>query len=227
MKPLLLAIAMLALLTSSAAATSDSREWEAIEADYEWLQTLRNANRVPGPTVSRKERIEAWLAGERKLEPVYGRFIERLETYYSQTGDPRAAELFAGEKIRLGDSYMNILSRYDRAANMYRAALQIDPGNQEAQARLELAESRRFIDPSRFELVQDGMSEPEVERILGLPREDWIRQKIEPGHVYSVWIYPRSDGGAAAIYFDGGVVYHRNWDASPAPKPVEEKAGGH
>jgi hypothetical protein len=226
MKRLLVTFLALALLPVSLAA-QDAKEWEAIEADFQWLQTLRNANRVPGPGASRKERIEAWLAGERKLEPVYGRFIERLEAYYVQTGDPRAAALFAGEKIRIGDSYMNILSRFDRAANMYRAALQIDPGSEEAKGKLDLAESLRFVDASRFELVRDGMGEPEVERILGLPREDWIRQKIEPGHVYSVWIYPRSDGGAAAVYFDGGVVYHRNWDASPAPKPVEERAGGH
>lgn len=203
-----------------------SDEWSAIEADYEWLKTLRNANRVPGPTAPRKDRIEAWLAAERKLEPVYGKFIDRLETYYEATGDPRAATLFAAEKIRIGDSYMNLLSRFDRAINLYRAALEIDPANEEARQKLALAESRRFVDSSAFERVENGMGETDVERILGLPREDWIRQKIEPGHVYSVWIYPRSDGGAAAVYFDAGVVYHRNWDASPAPRPVEEKAGG-
>ena len=225
MRRFTLLLAILLLFPASVIA-QDAEEWAAIEADYSWLQTLRNANRVPGPTATRKERIELWLANERKLEPVYGRFIERLEAYYSQTGDPRAVSLFAREKIRIGDSYMNILSRYDRAMNMYRSALQIDPGNEEAQRKLELAESRRFVDLSRFSRVKEGMSESEVEEVLGLPREDWIRQKIEPGHVYSVWIYPRSDGGAAAVYFDGEVVYHLNWDASPAPKPVEEKAGG-
>jgi hypothetical protein len=226
MKRLLVTILALALVPASLAAQG-SKEWEAIEADYSWLQTLRNANRVPGPGAPRKERIEAWLLGERKLEPVYSRFIERLEAYYMQSGDPRAAALFAGEKIRMGDSYMNILSRYDRAANLYRSALQIDAGNQEALAKLELAESLRFVGRERFDRVGSGMNEADVERILGLPREDWIRQKIEPGHVYSVWIYPRTDGGAAAIYFDRGVVYHTNWDASPAPRPVEEKAGEH
>lgn len=218
-------VAILTLLPLGLLA-QDAGEWAAIEADYAWLQTLRNASRNPGPSASRKERIEAWLANERKIEPVYGRFIERLEAYYSQTGDPRSATLFAREKIRIGDSYMNILSRYDRAMNMYRAALEIDPDNEEARQKHALAESRRFVDASRFENVADGMSESDVEQLLGLPREDWIRQKIEPGHVYSVWIYPRSDGGAAAVYFDAGVVYHRNWDASPAPQPVEEKAGG-
>jgi len=216
---------ILALLPVSAFAQA-AEEWAAIEADYDWLNTLRNANRVPGTTAGRKERIEAWLVSERKLEPVYGRFIERLENYYIRTGDPRAASLFAKEKIRMGDSYMNILSRYDRAANMYRSALHVEPDNEEARKKLEIAERLRFVDEARFARVESGMTESDVEAILGLPREDWIRQKIESGHVYSVWIYPRSDGGAAAVYFDGGVVYHRNWDAAPAPRPVEEKAGG-
>ena len=219
-------LALILLFLPATLLAENAEEWAAIEGDYAWLQTLRNANRTPGPEASRKDRIEAWLVNERKLEPVYGKFIERLEAYYSATGDPRAASLFAEEKIRIGDSYMNLLSRYDRAINLYRAALQIDPENEEARKKLEEAERLRFIDPDRFDRVAEGMSEEDVGRVLGLPREDWIRQKIEPGHVYSVWIYPRSDGGAAAVYFDGGVVYHVNWDASPAPKPVEEKAGG-
>lgn len=225
MKQFVILAALLALLAPGAPA-GDSEEWSAIEGDYDWLQTLRNANVVPGPPASRKARIEAWLASERKLEPVYGRFIERLEAYYEATGDPRAAALFAAEKIRMGDAYMDLLSRYDRAISMYRAALEIEPGNEDARTKLSLAQKRQFVDPVVFERVANGMKESDVEQILGLPREDWIRQKIEPGHVYSVWIYPRNDGGAAAVYFDGGVVYHRNWDASPAPKPVEEKAGG-
>lgn len=225
MRRLLLIVCLLALVPVSGFAQR-TEEWASIEADYDWLLTLRHANRVPGPAANRKDRIEAWLANERKMEPVYGKFIERLESYYTATGDPRAAAIFAKEKIRIGDSYMNLLSRYDRAINMYRAALHVDPDNEEARQKLALAESLRFVDEQRFDRVANGMKEPEVEQILGLPREDWIRQKIEPGHVYSVWIYPRSDGGAAAIYFDGGVVYHRNWDAAPAPDPVEERAGG-
>ena len=222
----LVVVAALVALVSPCLVAQSSEEWSVIEADYEWLQTLRKANPVPLPPATRKERIEAWLASERKLEPVYARFIERLEAYYTSTGDLRAAALFADEKVRMGDAYMNLLSRYDRAINMYRAALEVDPGNEAARRGLAQAEARRFVDATQFDRVANGMKEADVERILGLPREDWIRQKIEPGHVYSVWIYPRSDGGAAAVYFDAGVVYHRNWDASPAPRPVEEKAGG-
>jgi len=63
------------------------------------------------------------------------------------------------------------------------------------------------------------MKEDEVRGIVGLPREDWIKQVVQNGRVYSVWIYPKSDGGATAIYFDNGVVYHTNWNAAAPPAP--------
>lgn len=204
-------------------AESAKGEWEAIEADYKWLDTLRRSAAPLDASAPRKQRIEDYLQNERKVEPVYARFIEKLETYYQKTGDPRAASLFAKEKIRIGDGYMEILARYDRAINMYRAALYVDPNNDEAKRKLEIAEARRYIDPDEFAKLKSGMREPDVQGVLGVPREDWIRQKIEGARVFSVWIYPRRDGGAAAVYFEGGVVYHTNWDAAPAPTPVREK----
>src|SRR5688500_19997699 len=54
--------------------------------------------------------------------------------------------------------------------------------------------------------VKAGMKEDEVRRAVGLPREDWIKQVVQNNRVYSVWIYPKADGGASAIYFDNGVV---------------------
>jgi tetratricopeptide (TPR) repeat protein len=220
-------IALLAMLLfvpfAASAALAAKGQWEAIEADYKWLETLRNSAPAVDPAAPRKQRIELYLQNERKVEPAYARFIEKLETYYQETGDPRAAQLFAKEKIRIGDGYMDILARYDRAINMYRSALYIDPNNAEAKAKLERAESRRYVNPESFTKVRSGMREPEVQALVGDPREDWIRQKIEGSRVFSVWIYPRRDGGAAAVYFEGGVVYHTNWDAAPAPSPVHEK----
>lgn len=216
-------LAVLALPASVSLAEPSKGEWDAIEADYKWLDTLRKSAAPLDANAPRKQRIEDYLQNERKVEPVYARFIEKLETYYQKTGDPRAASLFAKEKIRIGDGYMEILARYDRAINMYRAALYVDPNNEEAKRKLELAEARRYIDPDEFAKLKSGMRELDVQSVIGVPREDWIRQKIEGARVFSVWIYPRRDGGAAAVYFEAGVVYHTNWDAAPAPTPVREK----
>lgn len=219
-------ILLIVPLAAAAAPTAPVKgAWEQIEADYKWLQTLRAAAPAIDPRAPRKQRIETYLRNERKVEPVYARFIEKLESYYQKTGDQRAAQLFAREKVRIGDGYMEILSRYDRAINMYRSALYVDPNNVEAKTKLELAEARRHVSPESFVRVTTGMHEADVQALLGDPREDWIRQKIEGSRVFSVWIYPRRDGGAAAVYFESGVVYHTNWDAAPAPTPVHEKDG--
>ena len=68
-----------------------------------------------------------------------------------------------------------------------------------------------------FAAVKNGMKEDDVRRMVGLPREDWIKQVVQNNRVYSVWIYPKEDGGASAIYFDNGVVYHTNWNAAAPP----------
>ena len=145
-------------------------------------------------------------------------FLDKLHEYHDRTRDPRATPILAREKIIVGDDYMNLLARYDRAIDFYRAALEIDPASQEAQQKLALAESRRFVSMSAFATVKRGMKEQEVRTLIGVPREDWIKQVVQNSRVYSVWIYPKSDGGASAVYFDNGVVYHTNWNAAAAPQ---------
>lgn len=194
----------------------NDREWSLLMADYQWIETLRGAQK-PGAAVSRKEQIESLLENHKKIEPTYVAFIDKAREYLDRTGDPRAAALLAREKILLGDEYMNVLSRYDRAIALYREALEIDPGNADAQARIATAEQRRFVNMTAFATVKTGMKEGDVQRAVGLPREDWIKQVVQNKRVYSVWIYPKADGGAAAIYFDNGVVYHTNWNAAAPP----------
>ena len=142
----------------------------------------------------------------------------QLREYHDRTRDPRAAPILAREKIIVGDDYMNLLARYDRAIDFYRAALEIDPSSEEAKQKLTLAERRRYVSMSAFASVKGGMKEQEVRALIGIPREDWIKQVVQNNRVYSVWIYPKSDGGASAVYFDNGVVYHTNWNAAAPPQ---------
>jgi hypothetical protein len=188
-----------------------------LTADYTWIETLRRAQPAPGPNASRKQMIESALESRRKIEPTYVVFMDKLKEYHDRTGDPRAASLMAREKIIMGDEYMNVLSRYDRALVFYRAAVQLDPSNAEAHQRVATAESRRYVSMTAFAGVRTGMKEDDVRKLVGLPREDWIKQVVQNSRVYSVWIYPKADGGASAIYFDNGVVYHTNWNAAAPP----------
>ena len=162
--------------------------------------------------------IETALSNLQKLQPTWNAFDVKITDYYERTKDPRAATLMAREKILMGDEFMGVLSRYDRAIDYYRGALAIDPENADAKARIAVAESRRFVPMASFANVKSGMKEDDVRGLVGLPREDWIKQVVQNNRVYSVWIYPKADGGAAAVYFDNGVVYHTNWNAASPQK---------
>lgn len=196
----------------------NDREWNLLLADYQWIQTLRAAQKAPPAGATRKQEIETALENIRKIEPTYQAFTDKASEYYKRTSDPRAAALLAAEKIYIGDEYMNVLSRYDKAITSYREALQIDPTNQDAVQRIARAEARRFVSMNSFATLKTGMTEQEVRKLVGLPREDWIKQVVQNSRVYSVWIYPKADGGASAVYFDNGVVYHTNWNAAAPPR---------
>jgi len=213
-----LALVLLAAACASGPPTQpNDREWSQILNDDAWIESVRKAQPAPPADAPRKQQIEMTLETHKKLEPTYVAFIDKVREYNDRTHDPRAAKLLAAEKIRMGDEYMNLLSRYDKALEYYHAAVQLDPTNQDAQQRIATAESRRYVSITAFADVHTGMKEDDVKKLVGLPREDWIKQVVQNGRAYSVWIYPKADGGASAIYFDNGVVYHTNWNAAAPP----------
>jgi tetratricopeptide (TPR) repeat protein len=215
--PTLLLLTLVACAPAGPPTTPNDREWSLITADYQWIQTLRAAQKQPSPTATRKEQIELLLDNHKKIEQMYVAFVDKAREYLDRTGDPRASALLAREKILLGDEYMNVLARYDKAIGLYREALELDPASPDARARIALAEQRRYVAMTPFATVKTGMKEEDVRRIVGVPREDWIKQVVQKQRVYSVWIYPKADGGAAAVYFDNGIVYHTNWNAAAPP----------
>ncbi len=215
---LLLTLAASACSTAGPPTVPNEREWALLTADYQWVETLRKSAPILPATATRKEQIEVLLEIDKKVEPALVSFLDKVREYYDRTGDPRAAKLYADEKVAIADQYANVLSRYDRAIDLYNAALAVDPSNAAARQHLDDARARRFVSMNAFANVRTGMKEQEVRDLVGLPREDWIRQVVQNNRVYSVWIYPKQDGGASAIYFDNGLVYHTNWNAAaPAP----------
>jgi tetratricopeptide (TPR) repeat protein len=216
----LIVIASLVVATALAAgppSQPNDREWGLISADYAWIETLRKAQPLPAANASRKQMLETVLDNQKKLEPAYVPFLDKVKEYFDRTHDPRAGQVLAREKIIMGDEYMQYLSRYDKALELYRAAMELDPNSADAKKRVEMAEQRRFVSMNAFATVKSGMKEDVVRGLVGLPREDWIKQVVQNNRIYSVWIYPKEDGGASAIYFDNGVVYHTNWNAAAPP----------
>lgn len=203
--------------SSTPASAPSEREWQQILAEYRALEATRAGLPAARADAPRKERVQVAINSMRQSEAAWSAFLDRLRDYYERTGDARAATIYADEKVRIGDTYRDLLSRWDRAVEMYRAALVLDPSHQVALQRIADAAQRRFVTLDTFSRVREGMTETQVQNLIGLPREDWIRQQVQGSRVLSVWIYPKNDGGAAAVYFEGGVVYHVNWNAAPAP----------
>jgi len=215
---LLVTALVAAQLTAASLPTQpNDSEWGLLSAEYLRIDGLRKAQPLPPANASRKQMLELVLDNQKKLEPVYVPFLDRVKEYFDRTHDPRAGQVLAREKIIMGDEYMQYLSRYDKALELYKSAVDLDPSSADAKQRVALAEQRRFVSMTAFANVKNGMKEDVVRGLVGLPREDWIKQVVQNGRAYSVWIYPKEDGGASAVYFDNGVVYHTNWNAAAPP----------
>ena len=215
---LLITTLLAAQLTAASLPTQpNDSEWGLLSAEYLRIDSLRKAQPLPPANASRKQMLELVLDNQKKLEPVYVPYLDRVKEYFDRTHDPRAGQVLAREKIIMGDEYMQYLSRYDKALELYKSAVDLDPSSADAKQRVALAEQRRFVSMTAFANVKNGMKEDTVRGLVGLPREDWIKQVLQNGRAYSVWIYPKEDGGASAVYFDNGVVYHTNWNAAAPP----------
>src|SRR5579872_6692678 len=103
---LLSCLALAGCLSSGPPTRPNDREWKLLSADYEWIESVRKAQPVAPPNATRKQMIETELENHRKLEPLYISFMEKLKEYGDRTGDPRATELLAREKVLMGDDYM-------------------------------------------------------------------------------------------------------------------------
>lgn len=211
---LILIVACSSTSTGRHSSASPTGRWERLRAQWESIEAIRASN--PVPESNRRRQIEALVKRQRRLEPIYVSFITELRRYVEETSDQRAASMYARERMLMGDEYADYLARYDRAIEMYRNALEVDPENRALREKIAAARERQFVSQSKFHRVQPGMDEETIAELIGYPRVDWVRETVRNGRTYSVWIYPREDGGAAAVYFDDGVVYYKNWDAAEA-----------
>ncbi len=78
--------------------------------------------------------------------------------------------------------------------------------------KIKEMESWRFITQERFDKIQKKMTQDEVKQLAGVPYMRNIREDKERGVTF--WLYPKREGGAAAVYFDKkNLVYQKNFDA--------------
>ena len=167
------------------------------------------------------------------------RFLEHLVAFVNRHAGARERDGAAGsapelaEAIRTKSAEDLLLARehierggdYAKAIDILSSARVIDPGNQELAAAQAEAERLRYVDEERFSRIENGMTEDDVRAELGQVKQQNVRY---PAAGQVVWLYPREDGAAAAVFFRAGPdgvleVDDTNFEAVPAPSRA---AGG-
>jgi len=212
-----------------------ARPSAASDAEWAWLQKTkaaldgqrtRLAAATPADTVDSKQ-TEA-LAAEFNR-----RLVELINADPPVQGEPlserqkAAIRMKSDEDILLARQFIERGGDYQRAIEIYKEALVVDPGNPQLRDELVRAQARRYMARETFDQVKEGMEQEEVRRLLGQPNLHNVREYPERG--VTGWFYPKdSTGAAAAVWFhkEGGraLVYLLDYDAlapaGPEPPPV-------
>jgi hypothetical protein len=130
--------------------------------------------------------------------------LKGLEIYSDE------AILGAQEMVDAAGQYSQAIQRLNDAKTYYDAISQ--PVYQPLLDKIAELDEMQFITRERFDQVSKGMTEDEVKAVAGVPYHRNIREDPQRGVVF--WVYPKREGGAAAIYFNKkDRVYEKNFDA--------------
>lgn len=127
-----------------------------------------------------------------------------------------AIRMKSDEDLLVAEEYIAMGGNYQRAIDIYNAALMVDPDNEKLKAAIELAQANRYMTEERFSQVKNGMTEKEVRAALGTPNPSNVRPFPEQRVI--AWFYPvNAQGSAAAVWFrarregDAHKVYKSNF----------------
>lgn len=131
----------------------------------------------------------------------------------------RAIELKAEEDMTLAREFITEGGDYARAIDMYTSILNYDPENQRVKDAIAKAEEGRYMSEERFSQVENGMTQAQVEELLGPVNLRNRREYLDQGII--AWYYPKSGArDAAGVWFrkrgDRWEVYKVDFDAVAA-----------
>lgn len=247
---LLLAIVLLAIGTGLAGTfgcgpSSDTEEpvgavAQASDAEWSWLQETKKE-------LDRRRAVIAGSAGSpASTDPKLARETEALTLEFNRrlveliNADPpvqgkpaserqkAAIRMKSDEEIVLARQFIEQGGDYQRAIDIYKEALAVDPGNPRLREELARAQARRYMTREAFDQVKEGMEQEEVRRLLGQPNLHAVRDYPDRGVVG--WFYPKdASGAAAAVWFhkEGGraTVYLLDFNALDPRAPAEPTPG--
>ena len=127
-------------------------------------------------------------------------FVTRYPTH------ARAREVYHHIQLDFA-SELSSLGRYQDAIRFYRAVLADDPKNQQALNGLKIALDRLTVSRDKLLLLEKGMSQHDVARLLGKPIPGWSARTERPDCTIDAWYYRTSDRGVAGVYFRDGTLF--------------------
>jgi tetratricopeptide (TPR) repeat protein len=207
----------------------------ASDAEWAWLQqTQRTLD-------ERRAKLASGTAADpqfaRETEILAGAFNRRLIDFLNADppvqGEPltdrqkAAIRMKSDEDILLARQFIERGGDYQRAIDIYKEALIVDPAYSRLREELARAQARRYMTRQTFEQVKEGMDREEVRRLLGQPNLHNVR--AYPDRDVIGWFYPKdASGAAAAVWFhkEGNryTVYLFDFDALQ-PRPETGPAG--
>lgn len=206
----------------------------AAAAEWAWLQeTQRKLTAQRAQLAGPGTEDAAAQALRRQTGALAADFNRRLAEHINADppveGEPmterqRAAiRMKSGEDILLARDFIERGGDYQRAIDILREALAVDPEDPRLKQELARAEARRYMTRETFAQVKKGMDQGEVKRLLGQPNLHNVRKY--PNYDVVGWFYPKNAGGAAAaVWFtqteDRQTVYLTDFDAIQPEKPA-------
>ena len=208
----------------------------ALNARRDELAGLRARIAAPGED----DDIEALTAEAEALDSGVGTdgeaFSTKLVNYINEaewelggemTQEQRDAfAMKSGEDMYLAEEYVVKGGDYRRAVEILERSLGVDPDNADLQARLAEYQDARYITAERLAQIERGMTEAEVEALLGKVFHRNVRE-FDAENVFA-WFYPKNpeehgDGAAAGVFFREGDRKVYRTDANAVEGREEEE----
>jgi tetratricopeptide (TPR) repeat protein len=189
----------------------------ALNAKRSDLEQLRAQAAAPGEG----EDAEALAAQAEALDGEVGAdgeaFSQKLVNYINEAGwdlggefneEQRAAfAMKSGEDMYLAQEYAVKGGDYRRAIEILQRAQGVDPDNPDVAARIAEYQEARYVTVEQLADVKRGMTEAEVESVLGKVFHSYVRNF--PDEKVFAWFYPKDPkqhGAGAAV----GVFFREN-----------------
>lgn len=165
---------------------------KTIDNSAEWLHVLSH----------KKAAISATATPRQKQ--VYADSLAAFVTRHPTHG--RAREVYRRVQLDFA-SELSTLGRYQDAIRFYRAVLNEEPKNDEAQKGLANALDRLTVSRTKLLALEKGMSQRQVAKLLGKPIPGWTARTERPDCTIEAWYYRTTDSGVAGVYFRDGTLF--------------------